>query len=168
MKMYVATLLLILLLPGFAFAQTACPQGVPAGDPRCGPGSGSGLPAPAPAIPKMRWNMTWGAIAKDSRTGSMGYASGQSSRRAATRAAIAACGKSGGSKCAVKLTYENQCAVVVEPADESMTFVTTVFRGASTIEEASSKATQDCERMNGGAACKVYYENCTAPVPVYE
>lgn len=144
------------------------PGGTQPNGPICVPipgyGTTNSTTSSSPTAPQSRWMLTWGAIAKDSRAGIMGYASGHFSKRAARRAAISECNSAGGGNCEVKLMYENQCAVIAEPADESIEFVTSIFQGGATIEEASHLATANCTKSNGGQACKIFYSNCTAPM----
>lgn len=149
-------------------AQGFYPGGTQPNGPICIPipgyGTTNNTTSSSPVATSSRWMLTWGAIAKDSGAGIMGYASGHSSKRAARRAAISECNSAGGRACEVKLIYENQCAVIAEPADERIEFVTSIFQGGPTIEEASRLAREECTKKNGGQACKIYYSDCTTPL----
>ncbi|MCD9031558.1 DUF4189 domain-containing protein [Luteimonas sp. Y-2-2-4F] len=149
-----------------AIAQTACPQGVAPGSPSCGPGGGNGLwSAPPPERgPEARWRKTWGAIAYDANASYVGVSSGESSRRAAARAALAHCRSKGGGDCRPVAHYENQCAAVGEPVASSGGMIS--FEIGLSVEEASEKALQSCSGANNGGACKIFYSNCTEPVIV--
>jgi hypothetical protein len=147
-----------------AYAQTACPQGVSPGDPRCGPGGGGWLPPPPSSEPSMHWKKTWGAIAMSSGgTGEVGTSVGKTSKREATREAVSKCEALGGRECKLALAYKNQCAVVAWP---SVTGVSVAAVSAASIEEASNLALSDCN--TSGGACKIVYSDCTPPIPVYD
>lgn len=152
-----------------ALAQTECPQGVSPGDPRCGPGGGNGIwTAPPEHTPEARWRKTWGAIANDSSVGIVGMATGQRSRRAATRSAISHCRSKGGRDCEVALYYENQCAAIGVRAEDTGEPMMVSFQAGLTVEEASARALQECTQTNGGQACRIFYSDCTGPVVVVE
>lgn len=159
--------LLFLLLGGAsaANAQTACPQGVAPGSPACGP-SGGGWVAPPPSAPTQRWKLTWGAFASDPAQSVIGTSTGQFSRRAASKAAMAKCASLGGRNCKVTLTYENQCAVVAEPVEDLQPMASIQGSGPS-VEEASMPVLEACARGNNGHQCKIVYSNCTGPVLEY-
>lgn len=160
--------LLFLLLGGAsaANAQTACPQGVAPGSPACGPSGGGWLPPPPPSMPRQRWKLTWGAFASDDAQSVIGTSTGQFSRRAASKAAMAKCAALGGRNCKVTLTYENQCAVVAETVEDLQPIASVQGSGPS-VEEASRPVLEACARDNNGHKCKIVYSNCTAPVSDY-
>ena len=143
-------------------AQTACPYGAI-------PGSALCLPDEVEAAPEAqrqpRWKLTWGAMAEDPATGYVGTTTGQPSKRAARRAALAQCKAMGGQQCRPVLEYEHQCAVAAEPIDTS-SGSSAVYRAGATIEAATLAALPLCSEHNGGRDCQVNYSNCTAPVLV--
>lgn len=159
--------LLFLLLGGAsaANAQTACPQGVAPGSPACGP-SGGGWVAPPSSAPTQRWKLTWGAFASGAAQSVIGTSTGQLSRRAASKAAMARCASLGGRNCKVTLTYENRCAVVAETV-EDLQLIASVQGSGPSVEEAGRPALEACARDNNGHKCKIVYFNCTAPVLDY-
>ncbi|MCF5955679.1 DUF4189 domain-containing protein, partial [Xanthomonas perforans] len=104
-------ILLLAVIPVFAFAQTACPVGVAPGSPQCGPDSGTSrgdIPAPPPR-PTGEWIKTWGAIAI-ADNGDAGYTKGRLTSKEAEDAALQNCQKLAGMRCAIALTFHNQCA----------------------------------------------------------
>ena len=163
------TVFVVLLVFSMAsYAQTACPQGVGPGDPRCGPGGGGGGGWDLPAGKVYtRWKATWGALAADAITGNVGTSTGQFSRRHATREAVAKCKSMGGSECKFIFTYKNSCAAVAEVVEVLKSPIVAYQTGA-TIEEASKVALEVCSSKNAGRACQVNYTNCTAPILIYE
>lgn len=154
-------LILGMMVTWSALAQTACPQGVSPGDPRCGSSSG-GLAIEPVYVPKMRWKSTWGGFASDAEGSVIGTSTGQSSKSAANRAAMKRCQELGGKECSVALTYKNQCAVIADPIIDGSGLRT--FIGASSVEEATALAIEDCGKQNPGMSCKIIYSNCTAPI----
>ncbi len=161
-------LLFLLIFSMESYAQTACPQGVAPGDPRCGSsgGGGGGWDLPAGKI-YTRWKSTWGAMVGDDATGNVGTSTGQSSRRKAEREARAKCKASGGLECKFVYTYMNSCAVVAEPIEVLKDSVS-AYQNGETVEAASKLAIAGCSVRNGGRACQVYYSNCTAPILIRE
>ena len=161
-------LLFLLVFSMDSYAQTACPQGVGPGDPRCGPGGvgGGGWDLPAGKT-YTRWKSTWGAMVGDSATGNVGTSTGQSSRRKAEREARGKCKASGGLECKFVYTYMNSCAVVAEPIEMLKNPVATYLDG-ETVEAASRLAIADCSGKNGGRSCQMTYSNCTAPILIRE
>jgi hypothetical protein len=162
-------LLFLLIFPLESYAQTACPQGVAPGDPRCGPGGGGGGGWDLPAGKVYtRWKSTWGAMVEDTATGNVGTSTGQSSRRKAVREALAKCKAMGaGLECKYIYTYTNSCAVVAEPIEVLRNSVS-AYQNGETVEAASKLAIAGCSVRNGGRACQVYYSNCTAPILIRE
>ncbi|WP_260619066.1 DUF4189 domain-containing protein [Pseudoxanthomonas mexicana] len=152
-----------------SYAQTACPQGVGPGDPRCGPGGGGGGGWDLPAGKVYtRWKTTWGALAEDTATGKIGTSTGEFSRRRATREAVANCKAMGGLECKFIFTYKNSCAVVAQVADDPSPSMISTYQSAPTLEVASKLAIDGCSRKNEGRACQVNYKDCTPPVLIYE
>ncbi|MBD9367753.1 DUF4189 domain-containing protein [Xanthomonas sp. XNM01] len=143
-------------------AQTACPYGAI-------PGSALCLPDEVEAAPEAqrqpRWKLTWGAMAEDPATGYVGTTTGQPSKRAARRAALANCANMGGRNCKSVLEYENQCAVVAEAIDTS-NGSGAIYQAGPTVEAATVAALPLCKTHNAGRDCQVNYSNCTAPVLV--
>lgn len=144
-----------------ARAQTACPQGVTPGSSQCLPTPQGGNQGAQEATP--RWKLTWGAIALDDNTVSIGTATGQASRRAALREAIRKCESIGGMECRIVLYYENQCAAIAEPVADVTPMIASYKVGLS-LQEAIDKAVQECEEKNGAGKCDSIYSNCTSPV----
>ena len=160
---------MIVLLPlcgslsAATFAQTACPQGVMPGSSQCLPSLRGG--SPAAQEPALRWKLTWGAIALDDNTVSIGTATGQASRRAALKEATRKCESIGGKECRIILYYENQCAAIAEPVADITPMIASYKVGLSS-QEAVDKAIQECETKNSAGKCKAIYSNCTTPVRV--
>jgi hypothetical protein len=152
---------------GTALAQTACPQGVGPGSAQCGPSGGGMSPSTsAPSQPYARWQLTWGAFAMDANGNVVGTSTGQRSKRAAHRAAVARCIQMGGTDCKPKFEYKHQCAVAAEPIEQA-DGVTIVFQRGPTIEAASASALSICPGQNGGRTCEIKFSNCTEPYLVY-
>ena len=166
MRTTISLLLLIFSIP--SYAQTACPQGVGPGDPRCGPGGGvgGGWDLPAGKV-YTRWKTTWGALAEDTAAGKVGTSTGHFSRGDARREAVGKCKAIGGSECKLIFTYKNSCAAVADPVD-AVNSPMSVVQAAPTIEDASRRALEICSSKNGGGTCQVNYRNCTAPVLIHE
>lgn len=146
-----------------AGAQTACPQGVTPGSSQCLPtpqGGSQAIQAPAP-----RWKLTWGAIALDQSTVSIGTATGQVSRRAALKEAKEKCESIGGKDCRIILYYENQCAAIAEPVADIEPMIASYKVGLSS-QEAIDRAVQECETKNNAGSCKPIYSSCTTPIRV--
>ena len=161
--------LLLLMFSMASYAQTACPQGVGPGDPRCGPGGGGGGGWDLPAGKVYtRWKTTWGALAEDTATGKIGTSTGEFSRRRATREAVANCKAMGGLECKFIFTYKNSCAVVAQVADDPSPSLISTYQSAPTLEVASKLAIDGCSSKNEGRACQVAYKDCTPPVLIYE
>ena len=121
------------LASGVAFGQTACPHGVTPGSSQCLP-SGAGA-ANVPPPPRARWIQTWGAMAEGARSSKVGTASGETSRRAAERAAVKKCESMGGIGCRPVFAYRNTCAVIAEPVD-LLQMMVGYYQHAPTVEEA--------------------------------
>lgn len=158
-----AMLIVGLLSSASGLAQTACPQGVTPGSSQCLPSPQGGDQTVREAEP--RWRLTWGAIALDDKTVSIGTATGQASRRAALKEATRKCESIGGRECKVILYYENQCAAIAEPVADIKPMIASYKVGLSS-QEAVDRAVQECERNNDVGACKPIYSNCTSPVRI--
>jgi hypothetical protein len=152
-----------MLSPTMGLAQTACPQGVTPGSSQCLPSPQGGSQATQEAAP--RWKLTWGAIALDDQTVSIGTSTGQASRRAALKEATRKCESIGGKECKVILYYENQCAAIAEPVADVNPMIASYKVGLSS-QEAVDTAIRECERENNAGQCKAIYSNCTSPVRV--
>jgi hypothetical protein len=167
-KSSVALLMLIALtVPGMLKAQP-CPQGIPQGAPGCVPPNHPNLPsnASAPAKPvRAVWRKTWGAMATDTDTAVIGTSTGHFTRRAASREAMEKCRNMGGRACEVRLSYENQCALIAVPTSDGS--MVAVYQSGPSVEHASKLALPECAKRNGGRQCEVMYSNCTAPVLVH-
>jgi hypothetical protein len=153
-------ILALLVFSRLAVAQTACPEGVPIGDPRCGPSPSWHTSASVPQPRGPEWQLTWGAIAIDLTTGDVGAAVGHFSRGKAKREAMDRCAASGATKCQVKLAYKNQCAVVVWPSNLAPGVLA---QSAQSIDMASQLALSVCAESSG-SECSVVYSDCTVPV----
>jgi uncharacterized protein DUF4189 len=149
------------------WAQTACPEGVAAGDARCGPSPiwHQFVSEPPPSGP--RWQLTWGAIAGDRDTGDIGTSVGKFSKREAKREAIARCAVAGSKNCKLQLAYHNQCAVIAGPSENGEIVAgTTIFQGGPSVEIATQIALSACSEKRGGRSCLIDYSDCTEPVLV--
>ncbi|WP_425599836.1 DUF4189 domain-containing protein [Luteimonas aestuarii] len=125
-------------------------------------------PAPsAPSQPTARWQLTWGAFAKDTNGDVVGTSTGQRSKRAARRAAVDRCTQMGGRSCKSVFEYRHQCAVAAEPIEQA-DGVTIIFERGPTIDAASASALSICPEQNGGRACEIKFSNCTGPYLVYD
>ena len=157
-----ATVFVVLLMFSMAsYAQTACPQGVGPGDPRCGPAGGANTVAPSQQTHWMRWKLTWGAVALSS-TGELGAVTGEFSKRKAEREALRRCQSWGGKDCVIKITYKNQCAAVAWPGSER---ARSAYASAATADEAERVALSTC---NHDGSCRVVYSKCTDPVSYFD
>lgn len=154
--------------PSPLFAQTACPQGVPAGDPRCGPSpnwhQGQQLQDPQSGlrvIVRERyqvWDDRWGAIALGPQ-GEMGVSESRKSREEAMHFAKEACVIRGGDETACErmlITYKNDCVGFAWGAGHAQA-ATLPTIGAAEIE-----ALNLC-REKVGADCDVIYSGCSLP-----
>lgn len=152
----------LLSLSSFALAEGGCPSGM---IPYSGTDISSCGPIPAGYysddnndIPHSvespdRWTTTWGAIAADAASASLGTVVGMSSEQEARRAALAQCRAKGGEKCEVDLTYYNQCAVMILG---NKTYNTA---SAQTIERATQLGMKTCSADDTN--CRVYYSDCS-------
>jgi len=145
-----------------ANAAVACPEGQqPAGNPTSGNPSGC-VPYPGGQQsqqfqqPQGRWVTQWGAIATDENIGTFGAVKNFASKRSATKAALAACKTNGGSRCEIRLSYYNQCAVL------SWGDAFYSVRSEATLELAGKVASEKCDGLTKN--CKMVYADCSLPV----
>lgn len=146
---------------GLAWAQTACPNGVPPGSPQCGPSPTYHGVTPTPSVPRPptpKWATRWGAIAIDDPNSIAGAVVGKRSKRQAEKSAIAECKARGGWDCHVRIAYRDQCAVIVWGKKKYST------ASAATKEQAVQIGMQICNA--GDIDCQVYYEDCSLPVRI--
>ncbi|PPU29195.1 DUF4189 domain-containing protein [Xanthomonas arboricola] len=154
-------ILLLVVIPVFALAQTACPVGVAPGSPQCGPDSGTSrgdIPAPPPR-PTGEWIKTWGAIAI-AHNGDAGYTKGRLTSEEAENAALQNCQKLAGMQCTIALTFHNQCAAIASPASSRGKGAIT---GGPSLNDVQSRATKTCEKNSGGD-CKIAMSTCSDPI----
>lgn len=144
-----------------AKAQMACPQGVTPGSSQCLP-TGTGATS-RPPPPRARWIQTWGAMAEDGLSSKVGTSTGESSRRAAQKAAVRKCESMGGRGCKAVFSYRNTCAVIAEP-NELLQMMVGHYQDAQTIEEATRLVLPRCREGNGGHECRIIYSNCAEPI----
>jgi Domain of unknown function (DUF4189) len=147
-----------------ASAEGNCPEGYfPVGG---GNGGWTGCaPLPTqegggqPRAPGPQWATQWGAIASDRTTGGLGGSEGHSSKRAAKKAAVAACLKDGGTnKCKPLIAYYNQCGAL---AWGDYTVIT--YRGPN-LDVATTEAMKLCSEKS--KICQIFYSGCSYPVRV--
>ena len=151
----------LLSLSGSALAEGGCPSGM---IPYSGTDISSCGPIPVgyysdsngiskSVEPPASWMTTWGAIAADAASASLGTVVGMSSEQEARRAALAQCRAKGGEKCEVDLAYHNQCAVMILG---NKTYNTA---SAQTIERATLLGMKTCNVDDTN--CRVYYSDCS-------
>lgn len=95
----------------------------------------------------------------DPVSGKTAVAGNKRNQKQAESEAVASCTKKGGSNCKVTVSYGNQCGVLAWGNNW------TVSRSAPTLEEASKQALDQCQR-DIGAACEVFFSDCSLPVRV--
>lgn len=162
---------LLFLANTFATAQTACPQGVPPGDPRCGPSPSwhQGQTAPeestAPRIIVRErfqvWEDRFGAIATDEK-GPFGVSEGQKTEEAARQLATQDCIGRGGDpiRCQrMGYTYSNSCVAFVWGSGRGE------FASGGDVAGNERRAFRACEEATG-AACHLIYSGCSRSVDV--
>ena len=106
------------------------------------------------------WEDRWGAIAVDDLRAVVGVSTDAASEQMAKEGARLDCTRRGGRDCGVKISYYNQCAVLIA-ADVGYNTAS-----AATIEVAKKGAVSDCRRY-GRKNCRVYYSGCSLPERVY-
>lgn len=114
-----------------------------------------------------QWALTWGAIALDEITGSVGATVGKSSKSGAKKEAMTRCAESGSRNCKLQFAYQNQCAVIAWAAENGNAIggAASVQSGPS-IADASERALASCSSRREGGECVVVYSDCTKPVQV--
>lgn len=146
-------------------AWSQCATGVNTGGGNCIPPDASGMPdynanqSEAPAQPQPQWQLTWGAIVIDSKTGGAGTVTGRGSKVEAIRDATRDCESRGASGCKVELTYQNQCAAIAWG---------TGGRGLAhgpDLSKTEGDAMTACNE-SGAQECKLVYSACSAPIRV--
>lgn len=152
-------------------ALAQCQAGMPsAGNPQCIPPSAWPQNGPAqqaaPAEPV--WKLTWGAIAIDPDSGSVGHAVGSSSKRKAEREALRSCTTNGGGNCKqILFAYHNQCGVVAWPKVPGPNGQGGIIaQGGPTIEVASEAALKRCAYGGNSGVCEIVYSECSKPILV--
>lgn len=83
--------------------------------------------------------------------------------------ALRRCGSRGETNCRVMITYQDQCAVIVEPHINGKPFSTGIVKFVSTgsIAKASELGKSDCKQENSAtpeAHCVVVHAACSYPV----
>lgn len=158
-------LLLFVVLAHAPIAWSQCAPGIPgAGNPGCIPPSQPGSPysqggdAPiVPVPPPVRWVGGWGAVAMDEDYRG-GTVEDRDSKSEAESIALSLCKKNGGDNCKVLVTFNNQCAAMVQEVGGGTVHGNT---GAST-ELAEQRALAACKT---GTRCEVIYSKCSLPHP---
>ncbi len=116
-------------------------------------------PSATPARPAAPvWATRWGAIAIDMAMDGTGVSavSGMKREGQASKSALQACKKKGGTQCMVKITYHDQCAVVVTG---DKVFGTS---SAISVEEAARIGIDWCNGQ-GDTNCRLYFSDCSLP-----
>lgn len=156
-----------LMICGVSRAQTACPGGVAAGSAQCGPSPTNHLPAqPAQTqtttrrVPTGQWRDSWGAVAVDSKVGSVGASVEMPSESSARADALRRCSKSGARDCELLQAFLNQCIALAWPKSMEGRVVS---QTEMTVEKAGEKAISICVDA-GGVKCDVVYSVCLEPV----
>ncbi|WP_425477174.1 DUF4189 domain-containing protein [Solilutibacter silvestris] len=148
-------LLLFGSLTGHAQVQVpGCPPGVVPGQPGCGGDDGSNSSAQTYTGPI--WQDRYGAIALDSKTGSIGWASVARSKRAAAKEAIEDCGGGG---CKIQAQVRNSCLATAWGGGKSG------FGANVDLRKAEEESVNNCEQISG-TACKVEYSACSLSVRI--
>lgn len=158
-------LLFLVLLIQAPIAWSQCAPGIPgAGNPGCIPPTQPGSPynqggdAPvAPVAPAIKWVGGWGAVAMDEDYKG-GTVEDRDSKDEAETIALDLCKRNGGNKCKVLVTFDNQCAAMVQEPDGGTVHGNT----GATTELAEQRALGACR---GGNRCEVIYSKCSHPHP---
>jgi len=154
-----------------AYAEGGCPpgsypiggQGVQGCAPIPGAGGGVSQQSPSPPPrPLGEWIRTWGGVAVSPTTSDAGVSTGQLSKKAAERDAMAKCADSGARECKVSVTYFNQCMSWVVPSGRTGNGRSGIGTGP-TLERAGEMAQGICQNDQPGA-CTVIHENCTEQI----
>jgi len=95
-------------------------------------------------------------------TSDAGVPTGQLSKKAAERDAMAKCADSGARECKVSVTYFNQCMSWVVPSGRTGNGRSGIGTGP-TLERAGEMAQGICQNDQPGA-CTVIHENCTEQI----
>lgn len=156
-----------------AVAQTACPAGVPPGDPRCGPspnwhpGQTQEQAVTQPPAPRVveRWEVhddRYGAVAIDAN-GPYGMSFDHDSKEAASSAALTLCQRRGGRYCRVLGDFKNLCSTYAWGGGRA------VVEGDRTPILSERSALERCKESSG-VDCDVIETVCNKPVSrwVYE
>lgn len=150
-----ATMLLILTIFSCESLAQVCPYGAYPGrldEPQiC-------LPPPdedvQPQTSRARWETRWGAIATDDTKGIIGAVKNAKNKRSANKAALQQCKlNGGGKKCALTLTYFNQCSAVAW-GDTSR-----AAAGRAGTDFAAEAAMKTCHTRTTN--CKIVYSACS-------
>jgi hypothetical protein len=153
----IAILVGLLSMPVLAHAEGGtCPDGYyPVGGPGvqgCAPIPGGGGES---VDPGPEWETRWIAVAVDSGEGVFGAAKDMSSKRNASKAAIAQCRERGGKSCKPFGVTYNQCFALASGGRYINSF------GSPTREGAQNGALEECERKAMG--CQIYFSDCSYP-----
>ena len=108
-------------------------------------------------MPSPKWQNRWGAIAAGG--GGLGASVNMTKKQAAEKAAIKQCQESGPGPCSIVVSYKNQCAAVAWGDDSQ-----SGWGRAGDIAVARKAALSACAET--GTNCKVFYAECSYPVPV--
>ncbi|MBS0215811.1 MAG: DUF4189 domain-containing protein [Proteobacteria bacterium] len=161
-------LILMLLLACSSFAAhgqqppnsgSPCPPGMIPGYGTCYSPSDSDRYSNQPQSPVRSgalWQDRFGAIASDSKTGSIGWASNARSKKEAHKAAVEDCGGGG---CQVKADGRNTCLA------EAWGGGVSGYGTGINLQRAEEDALSNC-KSGGGSACKIDYSACSLPVRV--
>ncbi|ROU05650.1 DUF4189 domain-containing protein [Lysobacter enzymogenes] len=109
--------------------------------------------ARASAARAAHWESRWGAFALDETAG-LGAASGERSKPSAERAAMAACKRKGGRKCALMLSFADQCGALIAADKGSSVAV------SPTAQAATELGLSICRR-GGLSGCRPYHAQCS-------
>lgn len=159
-------LLLLTLILHVPSAWAQCAPGIPgAGNPGCIPPTQPGSPynqgGDAPVVnapPAVHWVGGWGAIAMDGENRG-GTVEDRDTKSEAESIALDMCRRNGGSNCKVLVTFNNQCAAMVQEAGGGTVHGNT----GATQERAERRALDGCK---SGTTCHVIYSKCSVPHPV--
>lgn len=159
-------MLILMFISSLAYSQqppntgSPCPPGMIPGYGKCyAPDDPDrfdrGSEVEKPAYTGPLWQDRYGAIASDSKTGSIGWFSNAKSKREAVKAAIEDCGGGG---CEIKAQGRNTCLASAWGGGISG------YGAAAKLQLAEKQALENC--MNGGSECKITYSACSLPVRI--